>query len=96
MFYVYILYSKSQDIFYVGQTEDLKCRLAQHNSNFYKDSYTSQANDWELFYHIDCDSRKQAMKIEKHIKSMRKRLYYYNLKKYPEITQKLLEKFRGS
>ncbi|WP_166637279.1 GIY-YIG nuclease family protein, partial [Algoriphagus boseongensis] len=32
-FFVYILYSKSTDRFYVGQTVDLEKRLEEHNQN---------------------------------------------------------------
>ena len=49
--------------------------------------------DWVLVFKILCVNKKQAMLIEKHIKSMKSRKYIENLIKYPEISQKLLEKY---
>ena len=47
MHYVYILYSLKIDKFYVGESADIETRLLQHNSGFFKGSYTSRSNDWE-------------------------------------------------
>ena len=95
LFTVYIIYSHSIDQFYVGQTSDLEKRLQEHNSAYYQNSFSSRANDWSLFFSVDCDSRELALKIEHHIKAMRKREYYFNLKKYPEIVIRLKEKFNN-
>lgn len=35
----------------------------------------------------------QAMQVEKHIKSMKSRIYIENLKRYPEMIIKLIEKY---
>ncbi|WP_133554344.1 GIY-YIG nuclease family protein, partial [Algoriphagus boseongensis] len=91
--FVYILYSKSTDRFYVGQTVDLEKRLEEHNQNTFSKAHTKNVNDWEIFFSIECSSRNQAIKIESHIKSTRKRKYYQDLKKYPEISQKLIQKY---
>ena len=92
-FQVYIIYSPSTDTFYVGQTADLNLRLEQHNQGFFHNANTSKVNDWEIFHTIHCNSRRQALLIEKHIKRMKKREYYHNLKKYPEIQAKLIVKY---
>ena len=94
MFYIYILYSKSIDIFYVGQTIDLQKRVEEHNSKFYENTFTSRATDWILYYSIECDSRKQAILIESHIKRMKSRKYYESLKTYPKISSNLKNKYR--
>ena len=96
MYTVYILYSKSVDKFYIGQTENLNLRVELHNTSFFKGAYTVQAKDWILFLEIPCESRAEAIFIEKHIKSMKSKTYYYNIKKYPQIIDNLKEKFRGS
>ncbi len=93
MHYVYIIYSESTDKFYVGQTENIERRIYWHNTSEFQNSYTIRAIDWKLFYSITCKDKKQALKIEKHIKSMKSRKYYMNLKKYPEISQKLLSRY---
>jgi len=50
-------------------------------------------SDWKLFWSVECKSRTQALKIEKHIKKMRTRTFYQNLIKYQEMTEKLLQRF---
>ncbi|MBK8291465.1 MAG: GIY-YIG nuclease family protein [Flammeovirgaceae bacterium] len=90
---VYILYSKQIDRYYIGQTEDLSVRLNQHLTKVLPHSYTQLASDWEVFFTIDCDSRKQAVGIENHIKKMKSSQYIRNLKTYPEIVEKLKLKY---
>ena len=91
--FVYILYSSSKDRFYIGSTKDLARRLEIHNSGGYKDSSTHYTSDWEIYYSLLCKSRSQAIQIEKHIKRMRNRVYFKNLKQYPEIGARLLKKY---
>ena len=57
---VYILYSKSLDKYYIGSCLDLGQRLEEHSTKKYSDSYTTKANDWQLFYNIDDLGYKQA------------------------------------
>ncbi|MBR9853644.1 MAG: GIY-YIG nuclease family protein [Algicola sp.] len=90
---VYIIYSKKLDKYYVGESNDVDLRLFQHNSGFYKNSYTAKIDDWKVYLTIACISRSQSRKIESHIKKMKSRKYIENLKKYPEIVSKLLEKY---
>ncbi|HEY5591715.1 MAG TPA: GIY-YIG nuclease family protein [Paludibacter sp.] len=94
MFYVYILYSKIIDAYYVGQTIDVNKRIEEHNSKFYKNTSTAKANDWMLHFLIECTSRNQAILIESHIKSMKSRKYYESIKKYPEISDKLKKTYQ--
>ena len=91
--FVYIIYSESADKYYIGETCNVKERIHQHNSGFYDFSFSKQTNDWQLFWSLDCNSRSQALKIEKHIKRMRNRKFYENLVRFPEISQKLLERY---
>ena len=93
-FYCYILYSKALNVYYVGETEDVSERLCLHNSGFFKGSYTSKTSDWEEYYLIKCHSRKQSRAIESHIKKMKSRKYIENLPKYPEISEKLLLRYK--
>jgi putative endonuclease len=91
---VYILYSAEIDRFYIGSCENLQIRLSQHLNHKFSDSYTSKATDWILFFALDKLDYKQARLIEAHIKKMRTRTYYQNLKTYPEISEKLIEKYK--
>jgi putative endonuclease len=95
MFYVYILYSKKLDRFYTGFTSDIDTRLDFHKISP-SNKFTGKANDWELFITIDCISKAQALAIEKHIKAMKSKIYIHNLKKYPEVIEKLLLKHAGN
>ena len=82
------------DTFYIGYTQDnINDRLKKHNSGFYDKTYSSFTNDWELFLLIDCVSKRQAVSIEKHIKRMKSSKYLLNLKKYPEMILKLLDRY---
>ncbi|MCU0328782.1 MAG: GIY-YIG nuclease family protein [Chitinophagales bacterium] len=91
---VYIIYSHKIDTFYIGIThEDIEERIQKHNIAFYGKKFTAQSKDWELFHFIECNSVSQTIKIEKHIKAMKSRKYIQNLKIYPDISAKLLEKY---
>ena len=94
MFYIYIIYSKNIDAFYIGQTIDLNKRIEEHNSKFYDNIFTVKTNDWILYYSMECDSRKQAILIESHIKRMKNRKYYESLKIHPDISINLKNKYK--
>jgi len=90
---VYIIFSKKLGKYYIGSCLDLDSRLIEHIIGKFSSSYTSKAEDWVLFYSINHLHEKTARKIEEHIKSMKSRVYIQNLTKYPEISQKLIEKY---
>ncbi|MCX6290889.1 MAG: GIY-YIG nuclease family protein [Bacteroidetes bacterium] len=97
MFFVYILNSDKLNRFYIGSTKNLKERLAKHRTHFYGNlNFTSKANDWTLYFHIECLTEKQARKIEVHIKRMKSKTYIENLKKYPELVHKVKDKYSES
>ncbi len=47
-FYVYIIYSKTIDQFYIRNTANFEERLFRHNNSGSKS--TKKANDWNLVY----------------------------------------------
>jgi putative endonuclease len=77
MYYVYILYSKSIDKYYVGQTYDLDMRIFRHS--FKTTKYTKRADDWNLVYKEEFANRSLAMNGEKEIKSKKSREYIEKL-----------------
>ena len=91
---VYILYSKKLDKYYIGFTENLDVRLDFHLSDSQSRKFTYKSDDWELIFTIKCESKNQGLSIEKHIKSMKSKIYIQNLLKYPEMKFKLLEKYK--
>jgi putative endonuclease len=93
-FICYILYSKSTNRYYIGYTSDITERIKLHNNGqFGGKSYTYKATDWEIYLLIPCRSIEQAVFTELRIKKMKSRKYIENLQKYPEMVEKVLEKF---
>ncbi len=75
MFYVYVIYNRTSDKFYVGQTEDINRRLTQHNNHFFK-SYTSKfPGEWELIHQESVITRSEALRREHGLKSGNGREY---------------------
>ncbi|RRO12124.1 GIY-YIG nuclease family protein [Flavobacteriaceae bacterium 14752] len=64
--FVYILYSQTLQKYYTGQTQNLKDRLARHKNGLVKS--TKNGKPWVLVHFIVCDSRSEAMMLEKRIK----------------------------
>ncbi|MFD2567201.1 GIY-YIG nuclease family protein [Pseudotenacibaculum haliotis] len=89
---VYILFSKKLNRFYTGQTSNFEQRMEFHKSAE-NTKFTGKADDWQLFLKINCQSKKQALAIETHIKKMKSSTYIKNLIKYPEIIDKLKVKY---
>ena len=88
MYLVYILHSEKLKKFYTGFTSNFDVRLDFHfNSEGRK--FTHNAMDWALYLKMECESKNQAMLIEKHIKKMKSKIYIQNLIKYPEIINTL-------
>jgi putative endonuclease len=71
MFYVYILQSKVNGSFYIGQTNDIFRRLSDHNQGFSKS--TSRYLPWNLVWIAEVLNRKAAMRMERQLKSMKSR-----------------------
>ena len=64
-----------------------------HMNDEQKRKFTYNADDWVLFLKMDCITKKQALNIERDIKSMKSKIYIENLVEYPNIGQKLFEKY---
>ena len=86
---VYIIYSKTLDKYYVGQTDNLERRLIQHNSGYSKS--TKSASPWELKHVERFNSRSEAMKRELEIKSKKSRKYIEYLIETVERPENLRE-----
>lgn len=66
--FVYVLgtRAKGRVLTYVGWTNDVERRLAQHNSG--KGARSTRGRQWTLLYSEKCDSRRHAMSREWHLK----------------------------
>lgn len=80
-FYVYILYNKKYDKFYIGQTNNLEARISEHNHSMNKSGYTAKLEgEWKVVYNENLSSRTEAIKRERFLKKQKnksfcKRLY---------------------
>ncbi|MEW5745232.1 MAG: GIY-YIG nuclease family protein [Nitrospirota bacterium] len=69
---VYILKSDATGTSYVGQTSDLEKRLGEHNNG--KSLSTRNQRPWRLVYKEVYQTRAEAVRREKHFKSVKGRL----------------------
>ena len=72
-FNLYILHSIETEIYYVGQSGNLKLRLEQHNDPNSK-TFTAKHQPWELVALFETSSRSSAMKCERFIKRQKSQL----------------------
>ncbi len=71
MFYVYVL-ENPQGRFYVGQTDDLDRRLAEHNDpSRGKSRHTAKHGPWRLAWWEEHPDRSSAVRRERQIKAMK-------------------------
>ncbi|WP_316785621.1 GIY-YIG nuclease family protein [Pedobacter frigiditerrae] len=71
MFYLYILYSKTRDKYYVGSTADLEDRLRTHDSNH--SGFTGHTGDWVIVYKELFENREESYARERAIKKWKSR-----------------------
>jgi len=67
MFYVYIMRSKKDSSYYIGYTSNLQERIKRHNQG--RSKYTKSKVPWDLIYYEEIQTKREAMKREKLIKS---------------------------
>jgi putative endonuclease len=77
MFILYILYSQKLDRFYVGYTNDLERRLAEHNRK--KGKFTDIGIPWTVVYTESFQSKDLAHKRELFIKSRKSKSFIIEL-----------------
>ena len=66
MFFVYILQSEKDNSLYVGSTENVKKRVAEHNSGASK--YSSSKRPYVLKWFCAFPSKQIALRFEKYLK----------------------------
>ena len=89
---IYILFSEKIKRHYIGYTSDLEIRLEFHKIA-QNHKFTYNADDWKVLFTITCETKQQALAIEKHLKAMKSKTYIENIQKYPEMITKLLQKY---
>jgi putative endonuclease len=93
MHWCYILHSSTIDKFYIGETEDLELRTIQHNSAFFKNSYTSRASDWIIYISLRRRDRSHARQVELFIKKMKSKKFIVNLRDSVELQTDIINRF---
>ena len=76
MYYTYILISESTGKLYIGQTNNIQTRLHRHNSN--KNFSTQNRGPWKVIFSREFETRSEAMKHEKYLKSLKNKQYILN------------------
>ena len=69
---VYILFSETKNKYYIGFTADLTERLLRHNQK--SKGFTGNVNDWKIVYTEFYETKEQALKREKQLKSWKSRI----------------------
>ena len=74
MHYVYLLECQGDKSWYIGQTDDLRARVARHNSGTGART-TARKENWELIYYEAYKLKADALGREKFLKSGSGRTY---------------------
>jgi len=72
MFFVYIIEAVESKRYYIGQTQDLHQRLKKHNEG--KNLSTKAYIPWQIKWWKELNTRSEAIRIEKILKSKKKRV----------------------
>ena len=72
MFTVYVLYSETFDKIYIGYTSNLEQRFLSHNE-LGKKGWTIKFRPWKILYTEEYETKSEALKREKELKSSRGR-----------------------
>ncbi len=67
MYFVYVIKSKKDGLFYTGFTDDLKRRLLEHNQGMQES--TKNRIPFEVIYFEWCIDKQDAISREKYLKS---------------------------
>ncbi|KAA0128643.1 GIY-YIG nuclease family protein [Chryseobacterium sp. SN22] len=68
MYFVYILYSASRDVYYKGFSENVEKRLLHHLES--RGKYTSGIDDWKIVYVQEFENKSKALIEEKRMKRL--------------------------
>jgi putative endonuclease len=74
IFSVYVLKSLTSDRTYIGSTANLEARIAHHNSP--RARWTKRFQPWVLVYHEEFETRGEAVRRERYLKSQKGALEY--------------------
>lgn len=85
MYYIYVIQSEKDELFYTGFTRDLQNRLHEHNAG--KVASTKNRRLFRLIYFEACLNEQDATAREKYLKTgMGKRYLKNRLKRFLSLT----------
>ncbi len=90
MHYLYIIYSSSIDKYYIEETPNIEIRTQQHNSHYFTKGYTKAATDWKIILAKECNSKQDAIILEKFIKKMKSKKFIQKVITKQEILNEIL------
>ncbi len=90
MHYLYILYSKKLDRYYVGETADVEFRINLHLNKAFSKSFTSKSNDWEIVLEYETQTKEESLFLERFIKRMKSKKFIEKVIMYPNILDDIL------
>ena len=76
-FFVYFLQSQSTGRYYIGQTKNLRQRVAYHNANYSR--ALKNRGPWDLVHFEEYSTRSEAVRRETQIKRQKDRRYIEEL-----------------
>ena len=71
MHYLYILYSRSRDRYYIGSSADPASRLVKHNQRH--KGFTGSSSDWRVVYTEEFELKTEAYSRERQLKRWKSR-----------------------
>ena len=90
MHFLYIIYSPTADKYYTGETNDFPARLELHNNHKNLKAFTKAASDWERKLIFKCETKKDAVFLERYVKRMKSRKFIEKIIEQPEILKEIL------
>ncbi len=79
-FYIYVLESEKDGLWYTGYTDNLRRRMAEHDKG--STASTKSRRPWKLIYYEACLDQKDALAREKYLKSGMGKRYLRNRIKF--------------
>ena len=80
MYFSYIIFSASSDVFYKGSSSNPQQRLWEHNNNL--SHYTAGKGPWTLVYIKEFSTKREALIDEKRLKKLNRRSIELLIKEY--------------
>lgn len=86
------MYSPTADKYFTGETNNVPHRIELHNSHKGLKAFTKAACDWKVELIFKCNSKKEAVYLEKYIKGIKSRDFVEKLIAEPQILNDILLK----